>query len=214
MVWPRAGHDKLLREYFKKMSVLWGVQRKESSPSTPPPRIHTHNAHLLVETGASGRGWWRKWCMWWVLRMGRLSLPLSFFLFPNSLLPRASFRGITGLGCGKGRKLCCSSSGMCRSLFSGTWLSRGTGSASWSSPTHCFCHHCSAVCVQSRARVDALSETVPCRQAPRPDLAGTKRVGGVWLLASLRETTELAFRGGRHPAAQFWVPVKAVMTVE
>lgn len=40
--------------------------------------------------------------MRWILRMERLSLPLSFFLFPNSLLPRASFHGITVLGCGKG----------------------------------------------------------------------------------------------------------------
>lgn len=37
----------------------------------------------------------------WILRMGRISLPLSHFLFSSSLLPRASFFDSSALGCGE-----------------------------------------------------------------------------------------------------------------
>lgn len=138
MVWPRAGCDKLFNEYFKSESALV-IQRKSgfSLPSSLQGGLEDEEGGLQ-----------RNSCLWWVLRMGSFSLPLSFFLFLNSLLPRASFFGSTGLDCGAEESCAVPLlRHVGRSKFSPS--SRETGSAPWSSPVHGYFHNRPAVCSPS-----------------------------------------------------------------
>ena len=75
----------------------------------------------------------------------------------------------------------CSSSQICRSMFSGTWSSRETGSAPWTS-AHCFLPYLLSKVLTS---VNALPELVSGRQVPPRPCWPTGDEAGLWPSASL-----------------------------
>ena len=86
----------------------------------------------------------------------------------------------------------CSSSQICRSMFSGTWSSRETGSAPWTS-AHCFLPYLLSKVLTS---VNALPELVSCRQVPPRLLLANRGWGWTVALGQSCAAMGMVSRGG------------------